>query len=419
MRNTLYGYYRPTKREFDKIWKNCLIIPDTNVLLNLYRYSKETSDDFLNIFNSFSDRMWLPYQVALEYQKNRLNVITTQQKVYSNLVEVIKKQENLINSELHQIGKHPVIDFLKYEGQISSFFSDIIKQIEFDKMNHPDLLENDYIRDSITSLFDGKVGLPYSPDELSVIIKEAKLRFDNHIPPGYEDLKTKDETNAYSDLIIWYQIIDRAKKENRPIIFITDELKNDWWWKFNGKIIGPRPELVEEIVKKANVWFYLYRPDQFLTYSKSYLKQQINQKSIKEIRDIQKQDNEKSKYSSFLQNKINEFNYQINDIEKTENSILYKLNLLKENLIEAKLAADHYQRVDIEPGYQMKMLEVDEYQNQCYELEKRLAELNIQKNVMKNELLSQINSLSKLKNEDSRIDYQPKQSSSTLKKINK
>nr|WP_320160401.1 PIN domain-containing protein [uncultured Methanoregula sp.] len=415
MKKTLYAYYRPTNEEFDNLWENCIVVPDTNVLLNLYRYSKETSDDFLNIFNLLSEQLWIPHQIALEYQKNRLNVIYTQYKVYSNLAEILKKQENLIISELRQVGKHPYIDLTMYQEQITTFFSELEQQMEIGKENHPNLLENDPIRDSLTSLFDGKVGSPYSSDELSAIIKEAKRRFESQIPPGYEDLKTKDGTNAYSDLIIWYQIIEKAKNDNQSIIFVTDEMKKDWWSKFNGKIVGPRPELVEEIVTKANVWFYMYRPDQFLTYSKIYLNQQVNQKSLQEIRDIQKQDNENSQYSHILLKKIKETELRIKEIKKSESSIIEDLEFMKQNLIESESTAETYQILNNDDAYEMTMLDIDEFQNQCYELENTLSSLNNQKDLLESELSYQKKLLNTLENDETRIKYRSIVSSSLSK----
>jgi hypothetical protein len=412
MKKNLYSYYRPTKEEFDTIWDNCLIIPDTNILLNLYRYSKETSDDFLNIFQILSERIWIPHQIALEYQKNRLNVIYTQYKIYSNLAEIFKKQENLINSELRQIGKHPYIDLTNYQEQISTFFSEIIQKLETGKSNHPDLLENDHIREVLTTLFDGKVGSEFPLDEMNTIIKDAKKRFENHIPPGFEDIKTKDGLNAYSDLIIWYQIIEKAKNDKRSIIFVTDELKNDWWWKFNGKIIGPRPELIEEIVSKANVWFYLYRPDQFLTYSKNYLNQQINQKSLQEIRDIQKQDKENSQYLHDLLSKIKQIEIKINDLKISEDSINEDLDIMNQNRIESETTAEQYQILDLDEGYQMTMLEVDEYQDRCYELENHINQINEERDALESELSYQKELLNKIKLKDSRVTHRTKMSSS-------
>jgi hypothetical protein len=71
MRTTFLGYYRFTEEEFSTLWEDCLFIFDANVILNLYRYSAGTSEALLNILRGISDRMWLPHQIALEYQDNR------------------------------------------------------------------------------------------------------------------------------------------------------------------------------------------------------------------------------------------------------------------------------------------------------------------------------------------------------------
>ena len=60
MRETFRGYYRPTHDEFSELWEKCVVILDTNVLLNLYRYPSEARDDLLKVFQQISDRLWIP-----------------------------------------------------------------------------------------------------------------------------------------------------------------------------------------------------------------------------------------------------------------------------------------------------------------------------------------------------------------------
>jgi len=60
MRETFRGYYRPTDDEFSQLWEKCVVILDTNVLLNLYRYPSEARDDLLKVFQQISDRLWIP-----------------------------------------------------------------------------------------------------------------------------------------------------------------------------------------------------------------------------------------------------------------------------------------------------------------------------------------------------------------------
>ena len=82
MRKKFPGYCRLTESEFLQLWGNCLFTFDANVLLNLYRYTPETKDSLINIMQKVSDRIWLPYQAALEYHRGRITVIQQQSKAY-------------------------------------------------------------------------------------------------------------------------------------------------------------------------------------------------------------------------------------------------------------------------------------------------------------------------------------------------
>lgn len=124
------------------------------------------------------------------------------------------------------------------------------------------------------------------------LYKEGEKRYELKIPPGYED-KTKEGTRKYGDLILWFQTVDKSKTDKKPIIFVTDENKGDWWWLDpKGQIIGPRAELIEEMLSKTNNKFYMYRVDPFMEYAKKYLSEEIKQEAIDEVKGIRKHDEE-------------------------------------------------------------------------------------------------------------------------------
>lgn len=56
----------------DKVWQNGVIVFDTNVLLNLYRYNEETRNELLKLMKSYQNRLWMPYQVALDTLEQEL-----------------------------------------------------------------------------------------------------------------------------------------------------------------------------------------------------------------------------------------------------------------------------------------------------------------------------------------------------------
>lgn len=86
-------------------------------------------------------------------------------------------------------------------------------------------------------------------------------------------------------------MLDKAKSENKAIIFVTDDAKEDWWRTFKGQTLGPRPELTAEIKAKAGVDFYMYASDRFLHFAQKYLHQAIEQSAIEELKEVRKQQN--------------------------------------------------------------------------------------------------------------------------------
>ena len=74
MKKTFREFYPFNDEYFTKLWDEAIVVPDANILLNLYYYSRKTSRDLISILRKFKKRIWIPYQVALEYQlSNGLN----------------------------------------------------------------------------------------------------------------------------------------------------------------------------------------------------------------------------------------------------------------------------------------------------------------------------------------------------------
>lgn len=289
MKDLFPGYYQPTEIDFSNLWDSCVFSFDTNVLLNLYRYSQNTRQDLFNILDGLSERIWIPHQVALEYQRNRLEVINQQLDIYNQINSVIVTFRKQLVEKLDNIRYHPSIEskpvLESFDKSISLFTSDISN---FKKL-HPEFKKNDSIRTHLDKLFNGKIGVPYTQDKLVEIYGIGADRYSNNIPPGFKDI-SKQMNSKYGDLIVWFQIISKAKEEKRPFVLVTDENKEDWWLKTKDGTVSPLPELINEFFYETNQMFYLYKIDNFVQYASKYLNKQANQAAIKEIRDIRKSD---------------------------------------------------------------------------------------------------------------------------------
>jgi len=70
------------------MWKESIFVFDSSVLLNIYRYTPETREDFFRLLEKLKKRIWIPHQVALEYLEQRENVISQQQIIYNDIDEI-------------------------------------------------------------------------------------------------------------------------------------------------------------------------------------------------------------------------------------------------------------------------------------------------------------------------------------------
>jgi len=310
MKDSFRGYYQPTSDEFKYLWDNCVFVLDANVLLNLYRYTPNTRSEFIKILERISERLWIPNQVALEYQRNRLNVISQQEKAYSEVIEILDDASKSIEGKLNEYRRHPYMDVKTIIKETQKSFNSISNELEKEHNQHPDLSTVDDIRSKITVLFEGKVGSAYLPANLASIYSEGEKRFLERIPPGYIDAKEKKDNSKYSDLVIWYQIIDKAKESKSPIIFICDDAKEDWWWIFSGKVRGPRPELIEEFIARTKMNFYIYSSDRFMEFAKDHFNEGVGKNSITEIKNIRQDEQDKRERNAIV--------YQLRESDMSE-----------------------------------------------------------------------------------------------------
>lgn len=92
----------------------------------------------------------------------------------------------------------------------------------------------------------------FTRDEVYVICEEGENRYKKEIPPGYKDGKKKDGIRKYSDLILWKEVIRYAKEQKKNIIFVTDDVKPDWWNIENDKYEF-LPQLIKEFERDTKI----------------------------------------------------------------------------------------------------------------------------------------------------------------------
>ncbi|MBP0725199.1 DUF4935 domain-containing protein [Bacillus sp. RG28] len=304
-------YFKPNKEKEKDIWTDCIFIFDTSALLEFYYFPKKSQQDiFSSTFEKIKGRLWIPHHVKFEYLKNRENTLkkpidekykklqNEQLKAIENGIKSIKGNlEDFIN-HTKKTDVHPYIDstiplnfelaYAEFEKTFSSFKSNV--EIEFKKREQE--IVSFATEDTVLNYFNEyfMVGREYSFERIMEIVEEGEIRYRNQIPPGYKDEPNKEGLQKYGDLIIWKQIIDFAEQNRKPIVYITNDVKEDWCYQYKRgnevRIDRPKEDLIREIRDKANVDFLMYTFSQFLFSAKEILGTDISQEVIDEAKTV-------------------------------------------------------------------------------------------------------------------------------------
>lgn len=288
MKSLYTGYFRPSEDEFKKMWEESIFVFDTNVLLHFYRYSEDTQKELLSILENLKDRLWIPKKVIDEFIIQRLDVLNKQVNKYDPMVSSMDD----ILSKLENKREHPFINQETFEKLMDLL---IIAKEELLE-NKEKLLSRagkDEILEKLAELIEEKIGSGFSSEELEKIYIDGETRAKDKIPPGFEDVKEKkkDPLNSnyriYGDLVIWKEILTKSKNDKVGIIFVSDDKKEDWWLKLQGRTISPLPNLFQEFISETNGQsFYMYTVDKFVEYYGEFSKNPVSKEIIQETKEV-------------------------------------------------------------------------------------------------------------------------------------
>jgi predicted nucleic acid-binding protein len=289
---TLFPEQFPISEEALKdIWSRGLMVFDTNTLLRLYRYKKSTSDEILKVWEGLGNRLWIPYQVAWEYNNNRDVKVKEARKSYTDIVSILSEAGQKVADklvDLKDFGVHPKAGL---EGDLESIARDILKKTQevsskYDASPAGDHYE--YIHESIGNIFEGKIGDCPDDANLDNLYVSGQSRFENNTPPGLRDVadkrkKQRPDREVFGDYIIWRELLAKAKADGLPVIFVTEDAKDDWWLKEDNKTIGVLPQLRKEFLNEVGCDIHFYRIAFYLEQAKVRLLAEISSDSVEDV----------------------------------------------------------------------------------------------------------------------------------------
>jgi hypothetical protein len=385
MKNEFSGFYSPTDEQLNSAWHadDTLFVFDTNTLLNLYSYAEQTRNDFFKILDNIEAKIWIPHQVALEYQMRRLSIIRNEKDIFSKINKHLVKIDDVLTKDFKQLSLDKRLPTLhtktdKFHSDLKKLISSYRRSVTTLDNKQPNVRSHDKIRDRIDELFTDKVGSkPTEQKWLDDLYKDGKVRYENKMPPGYKDANKSKQSNnkfqfsglsfqrEYGDLILWKQLLEHAKMNEgiKSVIFISDDAKEDWWYIIDAqgeKTIGPRAELRQEICEESDIdLFTILNTSDFLKSGKNLLNIDVNEMSVTEALDTFSENLNKSEVISHNQalaqaltkyeelDNIKSTNYDDIFSNKVRNYLIHSSpSDNKWNKAESNLFADYFKDMD-------------------------------------------------------------------------
>lgn len=284
IRDLFPGYFRLQSSEFDGIWKRALIVPDTNIMLHVLRYGPETRRQVLDALTAFKDRLWVPYRVALEFSKHWRDVEIENRTAYDKVKNEVRGKGNALGAVFDRVTRHQIIDADAEKKKITVFIDSLVDSLDEAAKRHPSIEDVETIIEQVSKIVGTAIGQEPTADTLAKWAMEAARRYERGIPPGYSDRK-KEGDEKYSDFFIWEEMINAATTRSMPVIFVSDDRKDDWVLERDGHDLGPRPELIQEFWQRTGQRFYSYSLSEFLKWAQEYTKVTVSEKAIAEVEE--------------------------------------------------------------------------------------------------------------------------------------
>lgn len=229
----------------EEIIKEGIVILDTNILLVPFVTSEKSVTEIKRIYSQLkqNERLFIPARVAREFAKNRALKIS---EVFLSLRQI----QGNFNSGHFSIANFPLLEKNPNYEKLNKVFDTIKNEIK-ESRKYLQALEDDiqsWTWDDIVSQSYKEIFTPDTIIELqkgeNEIIEDLKFRIQYKIAPGFKDSEKIDD--GIGDLIIWQTVLEIAKDKDADILFVTNDQKNDWFYKQDKTALYPRHELFDE-----------------------------------------------------------------------------------------------------------------------------------------------------------------------------
>lgn len=267
--------------------KKNLIVFDSNFLLDILRLPTEIAEKYLEAIDKVKNHIFVPYLVGIEFNFNKKKVkIETLENVkiykdqisnllheeteniYKKLCESLLKEDNIrfLNNKVHKEQIHS-----NTKDKLESFRQELLEKQEHIIKDLHQTIDEKYSKDldeltaKVIELIGDSVAQKRNQEWFDEVQKKGDKRYNNEIPPGFNDRKEKEGSirtysdisydTQYGDYIIWEEILHEVASRGNGIgdkvIFVTSDgnsdKKYDLMYRVKGKTVGPYISMLNEM----------------------------------------------------------------------------------------------------------------------------------------------------------------------------
>lgn len=304
MKEYFRGYYEPAEDDLKILWDEGTFIVDTSILLELYGQPTQARKETLDALKELKGRLWIPYQVGLEFHRRRVQVIFDASEEVQKYVTPIEDALANLDAELGkpEIERHALRLVSKRRSDIQKWGGELVLAIKKEYEGRVEPRGEDIVLEAFEELFEGCIGPPPDQSRLDAMYKEAEVRFRNKMGPGWGDTDKRNAEFTHGsvyynrqlgDYVLWRQALDHIHAAAlKNVVVLTKDKKDDWWLKFgpDGKRTeswGPHPELRNEMHRVGEVdRFWMYDLRDFLEGARKRLKVKVSEATLEEVTSL-------------------------------------------------------------------------------------------------------------------------------------
>lgn len=281
-----HHYQRPDDDAVDQALVNATVVLDTNVLLSLYRVSPTLRQTRLDVFAAIGERLFFPYQGAVEFHRNRRHVVQDLRAEYLKLREAADTLAKVAKRFGGGDGRYDATTQAVQDivNPLMTQLSDGVRALE-EEDPHRVNLADDEVLSALEVLLEGRVGIAPRPKQLARRVREfVEIRVPLELPPGYRDAhKGSGPAAAAGDYLLWREVLDHARAHATDVVLVTEETKTDWWQ--NGAAGVPtvaHPLLVSEFQAETGRSYFQLSPKELLARAEKVLAIRVSEQDLVE-----------------------------------------------------------------------------------------------------------------------------------------